>query len=417
MPTMRTDAITVFLEANGWIPETARNIAHVLDRVDPAKLIAVLDGRDGTREQSDRFRFLRAKDLQDLAPQEWLVPGIIPKGALVGLIAPPEKYKTFIGLDLSLSVATGRRWLGRYETTRGPTIYVLAEGSSGLQKRVAAWADHCGTDPVGHFVIEAVPLMDDVATTAFIREVNQAVANPALIVFDTLARCMVGGDENSARDMGILIANADRVREATGATVILVHHTTKGSVDIERGSGALRGACDTMLRVVGDGQDDLVLHCEKQKDAPHFSDIAIQFLPHLESGLVTARIGYAVSAEELTPKQLQVLESLQSSLEPGGLSASKWLAVSEQRDRTFYQARKALHDKGFVSADKVARGARYTLTSKGEKALTAKLQVTASGTACSDATHCMQAGPSLEGPQQGAVAAGDVEGLLAEVTS
>ena len=90
--------------------------------------------------------------------------------------------------------------------------------------------------------------------------------------------------------------------------------------------------------------------------------------------------------------------------------------MSEQKERTFWQARKALHDKGFVTADKVGRGARYTLTSKGEKALAAKLQVTASDTARSDATHCMQEGPSLEGPQQGAVAAGDVEGLLAEVT-
>jgi len=157
-----------------------------------------------------------------------------------------------------------------------------------------------------------------------------------------------------------------------------------------------------MLRMVGDDRDDLILHCEKQKDADHFADIPIRFLPHLESGLVTARIGDAVSADDLTSKQLQVLESLHSALEPGGLSASKWLAVSEQKERTFWQARKVLHDKDCVTADRVGRGARYTLTSKGAMALTAKVQVTASNTACSDATHCMQAGPSLEGPQQGA---------------
>jgi hypothetical protein len=37
---------------------------------------------------------------------------------------------------------------------------------------------------------------------------------PALVVFDTLARSMVGGDENSARDMGQLIDGAEHVRQA-----------------------------------------------------------------------------------------------------------------------------------------------------------------------------------------------------------
>ena len=218
------------------------------------------------------------------------------------------------------------------------------------------------------------------------------------------------------------VANADRVREATGATVLIVHHTTKGSVDIERGSGALRGACDTMLRMVGDDRDDLVLHCEKQKDADHFADIPIRFLPHLESGLITARIGVSVSADELTSKQLQILESLSSAMEPGGLSATKWHAVSEQNERTFYRARKALHDKVFVFADRVGRGALYTLTDKGEKALTTKLSITSNGVGGSNPQSLPPAGASLEARQVevgtvvAVTASGDVEDILVETT-
>jgi len=296
---------------------------------------------------------------------------------------------------MSLSIATGGRWLGRYETTPGEAIYVLAEGSSGLQRRVAAWADYSNTEATGYFVIEAVPLMDDPATLRFIDDVHRAASNPALIVFDTLARCMTGGDENSARDMGLVIANADRVREATGAAVLLIHHTGK-SGDSERGSSALRGACDTMLKVVGD-RDKLVLRCEKQKDAPHFSDIPIRFLPHLESGVITARIGVDVNDDGLTSDQLQILESLSSALEPDGLSTSKWLAVAEQSTGTFYRARKVLDDKGFVCADKVGRGAYYSLTEKGEEALTTKPPLTANGGGGSNAESLPSAPPSLEG--------------------
>ena len=47
--------------------------------------------------------------------------------------------------------------------------------------------------------------------------------------------------------------------------------------------------------MVGDDRDDLILHCEKQKDADHFADIP-RFLPHLESGLVTVDIERGIGA-------------------------------------------------------------------------------------------------------------------------
>ena len=78
-------------------------------------------------------------------------------------------------------------------------------------------------------------------------------------------------------------------------------------------------------------------------------------------------------------------------------------------------ARKTLHDKGFVETDRVGRGARYTLTSKGEKAVTATLHLTATDTARSHADHYMQAGASLEAPHSAVVTAGSesrAEGTL-----
>ena len=54
-----------------------------------------------------------------------------------------------------------------------------------------------------------------------------------IIEIDTLSRIMAGGDENNAADMTALIRNIDTLRAATGAHVVLVHHTGK---DTARGA-------------------------------------------------------------------------------------------------------------------------------------------------------------------------------------
>jgi hypothetical protein len=70
-----------------------------------------------------------------------------------------------------------------------------------------------------------------------------------LIVVDTLARAMAGGDENSSEDMGALISGADAIREATGAHVSLVHHSGKDGAKGARGHSSLRGAVDTEIEI------------------------------------------------------------------------------------------------------------------------------------------------------------------------
>ena len=69
------------------------------------------------------------------------------------------------------------------------------------------------------------------------------------MVFDTLAHCFGGNDENSAEDMGAFIQDCDAIKQRTGATVIVVHHSGKNEEAGARGSSALRGALDVELMV------------------------------------------------------------------------------------------------------------------------------------------------------------------------
>src|SRR5690606_19173458 len=97
-------------------------------------------------------------------------------------------------------------------------------------KRVKAWMEHNHVDDLGehhaiHWLPDPVNVADTDAVGSLIRVAKEL--KPSLIVFDTLARSIVGADENSAKDMGEVVAKLDWLRKATSATVLLVHHTGK----------------------------------------------------------------------------------------------------------------------------------------------------------------------------------------------
>ena len=238
-------------------------------------LLAAADDDQGDEQQEkqgNRFKFLTPMDLANLPPMSWQVDGHLPRGGFIVLYGPSGGGKTFVGLDLALSVSTGLEWGGN-DVGQGHVVYVSAEGSSGLNQRIKAWQTYRDNSrPLAniHFVTDAVNLLDAPQVLEFIAGIKSQHEAPALVVLDTLARCLVGGDENSAQDMGKAIYAVDLIRKETGAAVMVIHHTTKANPETERGSSSLRGAADTMMLVRND-DGRITLTCEKQKDGAPFT--------------------------------------------------------------------------------------------------------------------------------------------------
>lgn len=224
--------------------------------------------------------------VEQLPRPDYLVHGVLVQGSLAAIYGPPGSYKTFVAVDLGFSVASGSDWHKRHVST-GPVVHVYAEGTGGLGPRVRAWkSKHNKTGRVGvHFLPEPVSLLDTPDVHRFADELAQLEAKPRLVVLDTLARCFTGGDENSTADMSRAIAAADRLRTATGATVLIVHHSGTRA-DRERGSSALRGAVDTLIHADRDSDNGVTLRCDKQKDAQPFAPIRLQFSPEGDSGVL-----------------------------------------------------------------------------------------------------------------------------------
>jgi hypothetical protein len=322
--------------------------------------------------EPSKFRLLSDRDLAELTPPSFLVESLLPAGGLVAAYGPPGCGKSFLALDLACCVATGEPWLGHRIVMPGEAVYVAAEGSAGLARRVAAWRSSRGFDDDArlgvHFCLRATNLLETVDAAALLGEIRRAIDAPALIVFDTLHRSMPGGDENSAKDVGRVIENVDRIRRDTGAAVLLVHHSRKDS-DVERGSTSLRGAVDTLLRVSTD--EARVLSCEKQKDAAEFKPITFELAPAPPSCVVrTASDAWELSTPTPTRNEMAALTALSEIALGDGSSNTEWKDASRLANGSFERCRKSLIERGYVALRARGQGKRYSLTDSGKQLLT-----------------------------------------------
>jgi hypothetical protein len=218
------------------------------------------------------FKLLSRADLAALPEPTWLIDGVLPSYGFCVLYGEPGSGKTFVALSFALSTAANHSWCGK-PTVGGDVLYIAAEGLYGLKLRVEAYEKRHGLSADKLYLGDAFNLLDSGNVETLLTTLRTAGLRPGLIVLDTLARLMVGADENSAKDMGLAIAGIDWLRQETLATVLVIHHTRKMG-GIERGSSALRGAADVMIGCSRAEMSGIVqLECDKMKDAEQFEPI------------------------------------------------------------------------------------------------------------------------------------------------
>lgn len=206
-------------------------------------------------------------------PPEWLVDDLIVAGSSVVLYSPPAVGKSFVALDIAACVATGTWWHGR-AVKQGPVLYVAAEGTGGLPVRVQAWKAHNRMAWVDGFdFLPGSTNLLDPAQAQTLAELTVAKGY-RLVVIDTMARVTAGGDENSGKDMGTLVAAVAKL-QAAGAAVLVVHHPGKEAGKGMRGHSSLRGALDTEIEAKEVGERLVTLVCQKQKDAQEFLPVRL----------------------------------------------------------------------------------------------------------------------------------------------
>ena len=217
-----------------------------------------------------------ATDLEwadDIAPSlsdAYMIKGVIASDTMSVVYGPSNSGKTFFAMDMAWHIANGLRWRGHRVNAAG-VLYLAAEGGRGVLNRMVALKRETGLHNVPMAVKRAgMDLLHSEADLQAVYDLAQAVKEradgmPLLIVIDTLSRIMAGGDENSAADMTALIRNIDAIRMATGAHVMLVHHTGKDTARGARGHSSLRAATDTEIEVQNE-DGERAAQVQKQRD-------------------------------------------------------------------------------------------------------------------------------------------------------
>jgi hypothetical protein len=184
----------------------------------------------------------------------WLVRGLLERNTVSVLYGDSNTGKSFWALDVAMHVAAKTDWNGK-RVERCAVVYVAAEAGRGMRRRVEAFKQRHG---LAHVPFALIPCPVDLLRPGgdvtelldLIHEAGRQMGMPVgLIVLDTLARAIAGGNESSAEDMGAFMRNIERIRAGANAHVMIVHHSGKDATKGARGWSGLRAGVDTEIEI------------------------------------------------------------------------------------------------------------------------------------------------------------------------
>lgn len=194
-----------------------------------------------------------ALEPRDATP-EWLVEPLWGRAAVGFLAGAPKLGKTWLGLDLALSVATATACLDTFPVPApGPVLLFLAEDHpSTVRERLEGLCRHRRLDlarlPL-HVITAPALRLDLERDRERLADTVRRIA-PTLLLLDPLVR-LHRRDENHAGDVAELLGYLRELQRAYQLAVLVVHHMRKSPAanagQALRGSGDLHAWTDSAL--------------------------------------------------------------------------------------------------------------------------------------------------------------------------
>jgi len=321
-----------------------------------------------TSSKSDKPLLTKLKDARhELKKIDWLVEGMIKSGSLVMFAGAPSGGKTYLAIELLMSVASGKPFLDQHFTKQGDTVFIACEGRDSVLRRASAWInaknDFKEIDNVyisqGEIVV-SLPENAEASSESMSNFIATNNINPKLIVIDTMNFSLGSAKENDVNDMTDYFRKlSNNMIRRFGATVLLIHHTSKDNSDI-RGSSSIRGALDSLFLISQPQHNLFKVVNDKHKDRDllfpfNLEGKAVEInLPDgsIESNLVLYTSQIQVSASGLSPIHQRVLDILENEVGiSGAMNKSDLLAhlndprLAKNASRDIF---KPLSDKGYI---------------------------------------------------------------------
>lgn len=190
----------------------------------------------------------------------WLYYEVAPAVGVAVVVGPPGSGKTFVQIELSRSVATGKPFFGVAPDRRGGVIFLYAgtEGSA-FPKRLEALGEGerlpISMHPIGDLSERGAlgKVLEMCRAEAACMKAEFGV-DLCVVVIETLNASGLLVNENDNAEIGRALANLGTLSRELNCLVITSHHPPK-SGDGERGGGAIRGSADCILSITREGTD------------------------------------------------------------------------------------------------------------------------------------------------------------------
>jgi predicted ATP-dependent serine protease len=230
-------------------------------------------------------------------PIEFAVDGLIAQGLYI-LAGAPKVGKSWLSLDMCLSIAKGEKVLSQ-ETSKGTALYLCLEDSfERIQKRLYELTDE-PTDNL-HFAVMADTIGNGLEEE--IEKFKSMHVDLKIVFIDTLQMVRNETDSNYGSDykeLSVLKSIADKLE----ISILLVHHTRKcfdsDPFNMISGSTGLSGCVDGSMVLVESkrGSRTAKLYCVG-RDIEN-AEINLQFENDLKKWIVTDELNEAKSKDNI----------------------------------------------------------------------------------------------------------------------
>ncbi len=193
-----------------------------------------------------------------------LVEGLIAVGDIAVFYGAAKTGKSFLTVDLALSLSNGDVWFDR-STRHAKVLYWAGEDFNGLIARRAACMRHKGArgvfsicnDPLSLNSSQAADTLDALTNVlryelapSRLEDPSNYLRLPPVLIIDTWAMLTASMDENSGKDMSAAMAALRQLQmRVFNLTIIIIHHGGKDGSRGMRGHSSLLAAVDVAIEV------------------------------------------------------------------------------------------------------------------------------------------------------------------------
>ena len=219
------------------------------------------------RVKKEKFNIITIGELLDIEfKEDWVIEELIPKGGITIVSGAPGSFKTWMILQMAISISRGESFLERFKSANPVGVLMIDKEDPlrvlQLRMKLLGATDNL---PIYFISQEDFLVTEDKHVERILKICEKK--NIEIIFIDSLIR-ISKAEENSAREMSEVTWQIRKLCKA-GKTVIVTHHDRKEGLHRSSPQNRLRGSSDILasvdshLAITKRGEDTVIVEQAK----------------------------------------------------------------------------------------------------------------------------------------------------------